>query len=134
MQGLEKIPKINKRRAFNKAVGLGKKIQKIKINLRSTSIPEFKVIGPTICSNIGIALDPVGKILNTEYLLSYRERSSAIFNNSSLFSQITQTNKSASQSQNNNKPVPDQVKKIRQIDENANRACSHLETWRYSSV
>ena len=39
------------------------------------------------------------------------------------------TNKeSSSQSQNNNKPVPDQLKKICQIDENANRVCSHLET------
>ena len=40
-QGLEKIPKINKRRAFNKAVGHGKKAKLI--TLEPTSIQASRV-------------------------------------------------------------------------------------------
>ena len=40
-QGLEKIPKINKRRAFNKAVGPGKNAKLITIG--PTSIPDSRV-------------------------------------------------------------------------------------------
>ena len=50
-QGLEKIPKINKHSAFNKAVGLGKN-SKI-INVGPTSIPESRVhkLAPPLCKN-----------------------------------------------------------------------------------
>ena len=40
-QGLEKIPEINKRRAFNKAIGPGKNAQLITIG--PTSIPDSRV-------------------------------------------------------------------------------------------
>ena len=40
----EKIPKFNKRRAFNKAVGPGKKNPKF-INVGPTFIPDYRVIG-----------------------------------------------------------------------------------------
>ena len=41
-QGLEKIPEINKRRAFNKAQGPGKSIELIIVG--PTSIPDSRVI------------------------------------------------------------------------------------------
>ena len=41
-QGLEKIPEINKRRVFNKAVGPGKNAKLI--NVGPTSIPDSRVI------------------------------------------------------------------------------------------
>ena len=41
-QGLEKIPEINKRRAFNKAIGPGKNAKLITVG--PTSIPDFRVL------------------------------------------------------------------------------------------
>ena len=53
---MEKIPKFNKRRAFNKAVGPGKNPKLI--NVGPTFIPDYRVIGVwkiiTACANLAL--------------------------------------------------------------------------------